>query len=249
MHPLELKLDIGQFHQLPRHPAYKYEYFGGAAWLSPRPRFYHALLDLRALDPAGAAPPPDAALRPLRADDWEPLALVFAAAFRSQQPFGSLEDGPRVEAARKSLERTRGGGDGPCVEAACFVAEYEGRLAGAVLPTLLPAGDPSDWNSYYWPDKNPPQSIDNRTTRPHLTWIFVLPMLTGEGLGTALLHAAAGPLLGLGYTELASTFLLGNDSSMLWHWRTGFRLLPHRRWRRHVREPGENAEPKDLPAG
>jgi hypothetical protein len=26
---------------------------------------------------------------------------------------------------------------------------------------------------------------------------------------------------------LASTFLLGNESSMLWHWRNGFQLLQY----------------------
>ena len=46
-------------------------------------------------------------------------------------------------------------------------------------------------------------------------------------MGTALLHAAAGALRALGYAEMVSTFLLGNDSSMLWHWRAGFRLLTH----------------------
>ncbi len=60
-----------------------------------------------------------------------------------------------------------------------------------------------------------------------MTWVFVAPLFTGEGVGTALLNAAVRQLLALGYTELASTFLAGNDSSMLWHWRQGFRLLAH----------------------
>jgi L-amino acid N-acyltransferase YncA len=43
-------------------------------------------------------------------------------------------------------------------------------------------------------------------------------------VGSALLGAATDALLALGYRELASTFLLGNDPSALWHWRNGFRL-------------------------
>jgi hypothetical protein len=43
----------------------------------------------------------------------------------------------------------------------------------------------------------------------------------------ALLDAVVRALASLGYSELASTFLLGNESSTLWHWRTGFRLLSH----------------------
>ncbi len=63
-----------------------------------------------------------------------------------------------------------------------------------------------------------------RLGRPHLTWIFVHPFAAGQGAGTALLRAATRGLLALGYAELASTFLLGNESSTLWHWRNGFRL-------------------------
>ena len=46
-------------------------------------------------------------------------------------------------------------------------------------------------------------------------------------LGRALLKRAVPALLRLGYSGLASTFLLGNESSTLWHWRAGFRLLEH----------------------
>jgi hypothetical protein len=55
----------------------------------------------------------------------------------------------------------------------------------------------------------------------------VSPASAGHNVGTALLSAAVRGLLGLGYTELVTTFMLGNESSMLWHWRNGFRLLPY----------------------
>jgi L-amino acid N-acyltransferase YncA len=41
---------------------------------------------------------------------------------------------------------------------------------------------------------------------------------------TAPLNAAAREILAPGYRQLVSTFLLGNDASVLWHWRCGFRL-------------------------
>jgi L-amino acid N-acyltransferase YncA len=70
-----------------------------------------------------------------------------------------------------------------------------------------------------------------------LTWIFVSPQRAGHGVGTALLAAAVGALRTMGYTELVSTFLRGNDSSMLWHWRNGFELLAYPGSPRRVR-PG-----------
>jgi GNAT superfamily N-acetyltransferase len=226
---LELPLTAEQFRQLPRSPAYRYDHFQGTAWLNPRPRYYHALL---ALEPSAAPsdpPPGEPVPRRLRPGDWEMLPAVFAEAFRGQQPFGGLSDEVRLQAARKSLEHTRTGGDGPWIEQASFVAEIpdSGQALGAILITLLPDADPTDWDSYHWPEKPPEDCIARRMGRPHLTWIFVTNPAAGRGIGTALLRAAVRELLALGYTELASTFMLGNDSSMLWHWRSGFRLLAY----------------------
>jgi GNAT superfamily N-acetyltransferase len=229
MDGLQLPLTIEQFHRLPRNAAYKYEYLDGAAYLSPRPKFFHALLDL---PPLADQPLPNAAavgLRPLRTGDWDELATLFSAAFRAVVPFGGLEDGPRRNAARKSLHFTRDGGDGPRIDRASFVAEdgENARPVGALLTTLLPDEDPSDWRAFHWKDPPPADCLERRLGRPHLTWVFVSPLETGRGVATALLNAAVRELLAMGYDRLASTFLLGNDASLLWHWRCGFRLASY----------------------
>jgi GNAT superfamily N-acetyltransferase len=222
---LQLPLTPAQFAQLPRNAAYRYDYTDGRAWLNPRPRYYHALLDLERPAPEGAA---GVAVRPLAEGDWGELVEVFAAAFRGQQPFAGLDDEKRHSAARGALAQTRTGGDGPWIDAASFVAEDDDGLPiGAILVTLLPLRDPTDWDAYHWPEPPPADCIARRLGRPHLTWVFVHPAQAGHGVGTALLAAAAEALRRLGYTELLSTFLAGNDSSMLWHWRAGFRLLTH----------------------
>jgi GNAT superfamily N-acetyltransferase len=229
MDGLQLPLTIEQFHRLPRNAAYKYEYLNGSAYLSPRPKFFHALLDLA---PLAACPLPAAAstvLRPIRLTDWEELAPLFSAAFLGVVPFGGLEDGPRLAAAAKSMRFTRDGGDGPRIDQACFVAEEceSARPVGAVLVTLLPDEDPSDWSAFHWKEPPPPDCLERGIGRPHLTWIFVNPIEAGRGIATALLNAAVRELLALGYRQLASTFLLGNDASVLWHWRCGFRLVTY----------------------
>ena len=123
--------------------------------------------------------------------------------------------------------QARTGGDGPFVAQASFIAEADPRdgPAGGVLITLLPDADLSDWRSFSWPKPPPVDAIARGMGRPHLTWIFVHPMIAGQGVGAALLHAATRQSSALGYKELASTFLLGNESSTLWHWRHGFRLI------------------------
>jgi GNAT superfamily N-acetyltransferase len=221
---LELKLTPEEFTQLPRNAAYKYQYHGDSAWLNPRPRYYHALLDLRRLD---LPYPAHVKIRPFRTADWEELPAVFVEAFRGHQPFAGLSDEGRLLAARSSLAQTQTGGDGPWVEQASFVAGEPGSCTGAVLITLLPKRDPTEWDSYSWPMPPPPDAIEQRLGRPHLTWIFVRPPHAGRGVGAALLQAAAQTLSEMGYEELLSTFMLGNDSSMLWHWRMGFRLLAY----------------------
>jgi GNAT superfamily N-acetyltransferase len=226
MTALQLPLTTEQFRRLPRNAAYRYVWFDGTAWINPRPRYYHALLDLR--EPMPAPQSSTMPLRPVGSDDWEALERLFAAAFEHQPPFNGLDDETRRRAAGRSLRQTRVGGDGPWVEAASFLAPAgSDRPVGAVLVTLLPDRDATDWDSYHWSEPPPPDCIARRLGRPHLTWIFVDPSAAGRGVGTTLLRAAATALRGLGYTELASTFLAGNDSSILWHWRSGFRLLAH----------------------
>lgn len=241
---VELPISWQAFHQLPRNAAYKYEYFNGKAWLSPRPKFYHALLQLQACQPVTEV---DAQwlirIRPLRDGDWETLPQAFSAAFWRVTPFSSMDDQARREAGRQCLEKTRTGGDGPLIEQASFVAtsaKDEQHTVGAILVTLAPDRDLTDWDLLTWRDAPPADAVQRRLGRPHLTWIFVAPLIAGRGVGTALLSNATTALLELRYTELASTLLCGNDSSMLWHWRNGFQLLEYpgsmRRIRREIRE-------------
>src|SRR5438045_1639104 len=137
---IRLPLSLEQFHQLPRNPAYKYEYLDGLAYLSPRPRHYHGLLELksREVDPM-------VSLGPVRQEDFPELETVFSGAFSRVQPFASLDQAMRREAARQCLDKTRSGGDGPWIEQASFVALSRDQVVGAVFVTLLPPGDPSEW--------------------------------------------------------------------------------------------------------
>jgi GNAT superfamily N-acetyltransferase len=222
MPTIDLSMSVEEFHRLPRNPAYRYEYVGGTAYLSPRPRHYHALLALKRL-PVDK----EVEVRPLGSEEVMELVPLFAQVFQHVQPYGSLDEATRMEAARQALTRTRTGGDGPWIEQASFVACVHDKPQGAILITLLPRTDPCSWDGYRWLQPPPPNSIERRLGRPHLTWVFVAPRLEGRGIGTALLAASVNALLGLGYHELLSTFMIGNDSSLLWHWRNGFQLLPY----------------------
>lgn len=238
--PIRVKMTMRRFGTLPRHPAYRYEYRDGHAWLTPRPKSYGALLDLEQRPaPVTIETRPEVRFRAFAAADWDAAARPFAAAFRDVPPFSALPGRLAERAARDALDRTRTGGDGPVIEPACFAAETVGddpHLVGAALVTLMPEEDPDDFPTGIWREPPPPDWLERGLGRPHLTWIFVAPLLARHGLGSALLASVAEALRDLGYRDLASTFLLGNWSSALWHWRNGFRLLPcpgsPRSWRR-----------------
>jgi GNAT superfamily N-acetyltransferase len=237
-----LSLTAEEFRRLPRHPAFSYEWTAGQGWVTPNPRYHHALLDLHSFAFPAEVEVPEVRLRRLREEHWERLPGLFASAFQGVQPYAGLEQKERLAAARKSVEQTRTGGDGPLLERACFaaVSEEESEPCGAVLVTLIPMADLSDADaSARWEGPPPEQCVERRLGRPHLTWVFVRPTATGQGLGTALLACAVRELLAMGFNDLATTFLSGNEQSMLWHWRNGFRLLAHpgswremrKRWR------------------
>lgn len=231
---VEFPLTRAQFDQLPRHPAYRYEYARGRAVISPVPRYGRALLDLN-------QPPTQAStsrhehggpieIRSLQAGDWDLLPGLMAASFRAVPPFSSLDETAVLTAAADCLRTTRNGGDGPVVHTACLVAvgtEPWENPVGAVLITLIPREDLTEWHSTRWKEPPPADSVERCLGRPHLTWIFVSPWHSGHGLGSALLHHAGDQLRRLGYSELASTLLIGNERATAWHWRNGFQLLRH----------------------
>jgi hypothetical protein len=222
---IELPISIEQFWRLPKNAAYKYEYFDGHAYLSPRPKSQHAVLDLqtflRPIDEMAAQE--ELAIRPLQEADWATLPKVFAAAFHNVQPFASLPDEDCLAAAAECLSESHQGAEGPLVESACLAAtrKSDDGVVGATVITLPPA-----------------HAVYGAEGLPHLTWIFVGPWHARCGVGCALLDEAVRELLKLGYTKLASTFLLGNDSSTLWHWKAGFRLLEDEWSLRKIRRRG-----------
>lgn len=228
---IELPITIEQFHRLPRNSAYKFEYFGGRAVLTARPKTFSCVRDAIPFNP-----PEEYPVEPLAAADIPGLEDLFLFSVRRTQPFESLEDESARACARDCLARAVEGSDGPVVEAACFRAFEPGRVdgpVGAAIVTLAHEDILTEPYAGEW--KNPPaDAVTRRLGCPHLTWIFVNPWLNRRGVGTALLAAVLRSVREMGYRHLASTFALDNGPSALWHWRNGFRLLPN--WSQFMRE-------------
>jgi GNAT superfamily N-acetyltransferase len=198
---IELAIPFERFLTLPRNPAYKYEYYDGRAVLSPRPKVYQAVLDVRpgpVVEPLEACGP--VRVRPLAEGDWEPLPGLFAHAFHQVPPFVALDDDRRLAAARQCLAKTRGGGDGPLVAAASFVAvDAGGEPLGAALVTM---------EGRFLEEEI--RALAPGGTLPHLTWIFVAPRLARHGIGSALLERTLLAARNRGVKLLHMTCLANN---------------------------------------
>jgi GNAT superfamily N-acetyltransferase len=223
-----LPISIEQFHTLPRNSAYRYEFFDGVAHLSARPKCYHCGIEIDALAKPELVPldwKASPGVRAFAESDWPLLPEPFSHAMHAMLPFAALDDEKRLEASLDCLQQVRDGKEGPLIPEACFVAvdENDGHILGGALVTLwqLNEFDFAEWQV---------------ETLPHLTWIFVLPMLQRHGIGSLLLWHVLAALRAQGYPRLASTFLLGNDASAMWHWRHGFQLAGYmmspRAWKR-----------------
>jgi hypothetical protein len=223
---VELNITFDEFHRVPRNPAYKYEYYDGRAVLTPRPKSFTCVRDL---GPVESEPQESVTVERLTASEAAGLADLFAAAVRRTQPFESLDSDAARAAADGCLNKTLSGGNGPLIWPACFRATSPKRWkespVGAILVTLVPPEVLTEPFAGPWKSPPPPNAVERKTGVPHVTWAFVTPWEARRGVGTALLAAAVGALRGMGFDAVASTFLLDNGPSALWHWRNGFRLL------------------------
>jgi hypothetical protein len=226
---IELNISIDEFHRLPRNAAYKYEYFGGRAVLSPRPKTFSCVRDV---SPVSAGPLAPVEVRPLPRTAAAGLADLFHRAMLRTQPFESLDHDAARKASDACFDKTLRGDDGPVVEAACFQAfsdratHLPDEPVGGILITLVPKEILTVPYAGMWKSPPPEDAVERRLGVPHLTWVFVEPWEGRRGIASVLLAKAVDVLREMGFTELASTFLLDNGPSTLWHWKHGFRLLP-----------------------
>lgn len=226
---IELNISMDELLRLPRNSAYKYEYFGGRAVLSPRPKAFSCVRDLSSVKAEALEP---VTVTQLPRSEAHGLAGLFFAAVRQTQPFAALENDAARKASDACYTKTVNGDDGPLVEGACFhafskrFADDEDALVGGILITLVPKEILTVPYAGIWKDQPPEDAVERKLGVPHLTWVFVNPWEGRRGIASVLLAKSVEALKELGFSELASTFLLDNGPSMLWHWKHDFKLLP-----------------------
>ena len=238
-----VRIDWSEYLKLPRHPAYKFEYWSGHLQMSPRWTSFNLALDLKPHGEQGLFEGQDVArVRPVRATDWDALPYLYADAFQRTPPFETTSDEGMYRQGRKDLRAIRPRVEDPKVAGATVVADglESGELVGAFLVTM----------STVWGEA--PRGPDSPAW-PTLSWAMVTPPCANKGVGMGLLAAACRALWDLGHRELRVSVHPANVNAVAFYWRCGFRLLPtmassDRRRRMSWEEDGEERAKEEARA-
>ncbi|MEW4490449.1 hypothetical protein AB1L42_20355 [Thalassoglobus sp. JC818] len=228
---INCEMSWATFQKLPRHPAFRYEYLSGRCRVTPRPQYYHARLPLESWEPISKdiVEREAVVVKPLSEVTCDDLHDSFIQAFARTVPFHQLSEAERQRAAAELIERTFSGSDGPFHRDSSHVLRdrHSRDILGASLITLLPSEDLEHFDHPGWRTSPPTDAAETDWGFPHLTWIFVASSRQRRGLSSCLLDATVSALKDRGDKTLLSTFLLGHDQSLLWHWKMGFQLMSH----------------------
>jgi ribosomal protein S18 acetylase RimI-like enzyme len=221
---IHLRIPFEEWELLPPFAGFKSEYFDGQAVWTPRPRARNAVLEVELTDAATLSADlvswrsDQIRIEEFREPDYDVLPAIFASSFQRMPPFCTLPDDVRLKAAKDCLDHTRNGGDGDFLPNTSVVAsDASSQIIGALLTTR--------WK----PERSDPEPSYDPAYSAHITWVFVHPFYSRDGVGTQMLASVIDRLRRDRFKHLLTTFLSGNEPSMLWHWRNGFRLLSERR--------------------
>jgi GNAT superfamily N-acetyltransferase len=194
------RMSFEEYRALPMHPAWRHEYYGGMAHLSPRDT---AVAFLRLpVAPRPPVPLPAAhCLRPPDPDaDRDALADAFFCAFAETVEYCDWDEENIRVAARDAVRTCFAGRRGAFLPgfSRLVVSDSVGVVAAALL--VRPESEPT----------------------AHLDLLFVRPEAHRTGLATAAVTDCVNALHAAGELLLTSAYHVGNDASVAWHTRFGF---------------------------
>jgi len=224
--PIQIPLSWESFQKLPRHPAYRYEFRNEEVCLTGRPILKNCRIGTDT-GTASSSLPHGIELLPLTSWSSSELANLFQQAFQNSAPFASLSADDRVRATDEHFLNVLRGRSWPVDWRASRGIRQPGSLdpVGASLVTRVPSADWSDFTDPAWQTQPPENAAESGWGLPHLTWLFIPPQAQRQGFATILLNHARTFLHTQGDQELYSTILVGDHSSLLWHWKQGFQLI------------------------
>lgn len=202
-------MSFEEFERMPRELGWKYEYWDGAAHISPGHQVVVATVPTA---PRSESSP--CAIRPLEPADEAPLVAAYVRAFGGTIEYCGWQPGKIVESARESVGRYLAEKRGqPHAASRVAVAVEPGEREETVVgATLLLDGGPE---------------------LAQLDMLFSVPEWHQRGLATAMVGSAVNALHAAGIGTLESAYVLGNAPSRAWHRKFGFSELPDLTLARH----------------
>ncbi len=187
------------FHALPRHYAWKHEYWDGTAHIRPRELAVFAALPLHNLPEPSVTPPAGLVHAPLTDATPEALAQLYRAAF--------CDTPDLCDYVGEILER----------EIQRWLTKDIAR-AHPVSLILRPKRHPRTVAALLLVKKTASGFL--------LDTLAVRPRYQRQGVATSLLRHVVPHLLAEGATELLTTYHPANEPSVAWHTQQGFVPLP-----------------------
>jgi GNAT superfamily N-acetyltransferase len=199
MRTQRIPMSIDEFHALPRHYAWKHEYWDGTAHIRPRELAVVAALPLHNLPEPSRTLPAGLVPASLTNTTPEALAHLYRAAF------GDTPD--LCDYVGEILER----------EIQRWLTQDIARAHPASL-ILCPKRHPRSVAALLLVKKTASGFL--------LDTLAVRPRYQRRGVATYLLRHVIPPLLAEGATELLTTYHPANEPSVAWHTQQGFVPLP-----------------------
>ncbi|MFN8443881.1 MAG: GNAT family N-acetyltransferase [Caldilineaceae bacterium] len=192
-----IPMSIDEFHVMPHKLGWKYEYWEGQAYISPRMSSV-----VTTVVPVEPRPVPACCLcRPTEEDDISLLRPAYFAAFVEAVDYCDYPPEHVAQAAERNLITFFAGDRGTPLPASHLAFDPQSPQSTAIGAALI---------------------VEKNDGIPMIDLLYVVPEWQNRGVATALVSSAMNALHVVGYTTLKSRYLLSNEQSRNWHLRFGF---------------------------
>lgn len=192
-----IPMSIDDFHVMPWKLGWKYEYWDGAAQISPR----HTALATAVVNVEPRPVHAPCLLRPVQEADIPLLLPAYLRAFADTIDYCDYSLEQITDAARRNLHTFFSGKRGdplPASHVALAPVQEGPTVIGTAHLVMKPRG------------------------YPFLDLLFVVPEWHRQGVAMALVATAMNALHADGQSILKSRYMLGNEESRQWHQHFGF---------------------------
>jgi RimJ/RimL family protein N-acetyltransferase len=202
MHSQHIPMTMEEFKLMPWKPGWKYEYWDGQTHISPRRHVVVTTVEVKTRFVNSLF-----RLRPVKRNDASQLITAYLEAFQDTIEYCDWEPEKIADSANTTIRDFFAGKRGNPLPVSCLAVGIQSNVVGNELIGAA-------------------LFVKKDDERPLLDILFVLPKWQRKGLATTLVSAALNELYNNGVKTLKSLYMLGNEASLAWHRKFGFKEEP-----------------------